>query len=62
MFSDEGVACSADSVPITNEGVAFSVAFEAKRVAFSNTGTGSVCISKGGVAFSTPDGLACVHL
>ena len=34
MFSDEGVAFSADSVPITNEGVALSVAFQAKGLHF----------------------------
>ena len=61
-FLTNGVAFSADSLPISDEGGAFSAAFQANGVAFSTTGTGVGCISSEGVAFSTPDGPACVHL
>ena len=51
-ISDEGVAFSADALPNSTEGVAFSAAFQAKGLHFRPPPTRADAISDEGVAFS----------
>ena len=51
-ISDEGVAFSADALPNSTEGVAFSAAFQAKGLHFQHLPTRADAISDEGVAFS----------
>jgi len=51
-ISDEGVAFSADALPNSTEGVAFSAAFQAKGLHFRPLPTRADAIFDEGVAFS----------